>query len=315
MRQRDGIKYIYIGAKVGFLGMLLATLFLLPNLITAKAAPTTQSISISPTSANPTIDPGASTTGNIQIFNQGSDSYNYTVSVTPYGVSSENYDPSFTPVAGHPIITSWFTFDSLKGHLSGGDNNTISYKVSVPSGTLPGSYYAVVFAETQPEPISGNGILAQKRVGTIFYITVSGKAVNSAKVASFDVALYQKPPLEVVLRVENDGSVYQIANYHIVMKNLLTGKSTTFNDSRYVLQQTIRRIPVTWSRGPSLGLFKVSGTVSFSNQTVNLPPHYSFVSSILNLIILVALVLLVIAIIVVLLLKRNRKRKNAPKRT
>jgi hypothetical protein len=283
------------------LGVLMA--------LTGSALAAPQAITMTPTSVSPVINPGAVYKDTFQVLDQGSTAYAYTIYVTPYHVVGEDYTPDFTALSTLANVTSWFHLSSTGGQINAGDSDTVSYSIQVPKATPPGGYYAVIFAETQ-YPKSANNITLNERVGEIFYIQVAGTVTQSGKLLSWQSPFWQKPPLLATLRLENDGGVHFDADIKYTVKDILGNTKYSLHTTKEILPQTIRRIDLPWAGTPSLGLFKISGTVSYLGQQLPLPTRWVLVMSTFVRLITASIVgLVIVAYILTLIIRRRRARK------
>jgi hypothetical protein len=264
----------------------------------ALAATPAQSITISPTSIDQSVQPNSNNNGSFEIINSGSTNYTFRVYATPYGVSGENYNPEFTPIPGAPNITSWFHFSTTSAQVGVHQVVTVNYTIHVPSGTLAKGYYAVAFAQTQPKTDTKTGVVVTDRVGEIFYLRVAGNATQGGKLLGWQTSFLQEPPITPIVRIEDSGAYNFPSIVTINIKNVFGRTVYAVNTTKQILPQTIRRIETPWPKTPSIGIFKVSGTAQFLNHTYQLPTKYVLVvSKTIRIILVVVIVLIVIAII------------------
>jgi hypothetical protein len=275
------------------------------------AAP--QDITMTPTSVSPVINPGSVYHGSFQVINQGQTGYNFIVYATPYRVNGEAYTPVFTVLPSSPDIASWLNFSTPGGHLNPSQSATINYTVTVPENVQPGGYYAAAFAETQ-YPKSSDGITLNEQVGELFYIEVAGPVVKTGKLLTWSSGFLQKPPLTSTIRLEDSGSINFPATIHLQVKDILGHTKYSLLTTKQLLPQTIRRITMPWSSVPSIGLFKVTGTVSFLGHTQTLPTKWVLVMSDKVRWVVLAVVIAIVAVFIIRtkfhfpLTKKNKKR-------
>lgn len=242
----------------------------------ALAAP--QDITITPTSNSPTINPGSVYNGSFQVVNQGKTGYNFTVYSAPYHVSGENYTPDFTAVPGAANPASWLKFSLSSSYISPGQSIRVNYSVNVPSTTQPGAYFGVAFAQTQ-YPKVPNSITLNERVGEIFYIHAAGPVTQSGSLLTWQSSFFQSPPLTSTLRLEDSGELNYPANIQVKVDDVFGQTKYDLTTIKEVLPQTIRRVTIPWEGSPSLGLFKVTGSVSFLGHNHNLSTKWVLVMS------------------------------------
>jgi len=296
-------RYLYAAVLQVTLLAILASAF--PG--RSNAASPQGGLSISPTSFDLSVKPGATYQGSIMVLNQGSTEFSYTMYASPYDVTGESYTPVFTPEPDAPTVTKWFRFGTTSSDLKPGGQDTVSYSITVPTGTPAGSYYAVAFAQTAASKDTGT-ITIQKRVGTIFYLRVAGPASLKGNVVSWGAPWLQKYPLTATLRMGNTGTLNYKATVNVTFSDVFGGTKYQFNRVPEILPQKIRKIPIAWEGGAKFGLFKVSGTVEYNGTTSHLATRYVFIASSSMRFVTVAIFVLFVAA-VVLMGKRRAARK------
>lgn len=290
----------------------IATTISMPLAAHASTQPT-RILTITPAVQKPVVAPGTSISGNFQIINQGQQGYPVQVYSAPYSVQGEDYTPDFTPLPGRPKVASWLKLAADNGTVKPGHTLNVHYVLTVPAGTQPGGYYAAAFAETQAGK-SKQGVLINERVGEIFYITVSGPVRQSGKLLSWTSPFLQSPPLNAELQLENDGGLHYASTINVTVSDIFGHTKYLLTTQKEVLPQTIRRVSVSWSTAPSLGLFKVSGNVTVVNKTQILSTKYVLVASQTVRTVFAAIIAVLLAFGVGrLVLSRRRKQEKADK--
>jgi hypothetical protein len=266
-------------------------------------------LTISPTAIKPVINPGTTKTGSFQAINQGQQAYSVIIYAAPYSVKSEAYTPDFSPIPGAPAVASWLHFSQTSGTLQPGQALTIDYLLTVPADTPAGGYYAVAFVETQA-PKTATGVIVNEQVGEIFYIQVAGPVNQAGKILTWSSPFFQKPPLTAILRLENNGGLFYFSNITIVVRDIFNTPKFTLVTQKAVLPQTIRRITDTWTKTPSLGFFKITGSATILGHNQILSTKYVLVmSKTVRYVFLVVAGLLILAIIINLILRQKHHKK------
>jgi hypothetical protein len=260
-------------------GLVAAAVFGLTLCLTSGLAYAAgQDITMTPTSVSPTIKPGSVYRGSFQVIDQGKTSYNFIVYATPYRVNGEAYTPVFTVLPSAPDIASWLNFSTSGAYITPNQAVTVNYTITVPENTQPGGYYAAAFAETQ-FPKVANSITLNEQVGELFYVDVAGPVVRSGKLLTWQSSFFQKPPLTSTIRLEDSGSINFPVTINLRVKDILGHTKYSLSTIKQLLPQTIRRVTIPWNQTPSIGLFKVTGNVSFLGQTKTLPTRWVLVLS------------------------------------
>jgi hypothetical protein len=294
-----------------FAAPLLMVVMMLGLQTKALAAP--QEITMTPTVVNQAVQVGTTYEGSFQILNHGASNYDFKVYALPYHVSGEAYEPGFTYTPGATKVSDWFKFAVTKATIKPGDSITVPYSITVPVNTPPGGYYAVAFAETKFPEVT-NGVTLNQRVGEIFYLQVPGELKQSGDLLNWDVSMFQSNPLTAAVRIQNSGNLHFATNIHVAVSDIFGSAKYTFDTTKFLLPQTIRKIPISWDKTPSIGLFKVNGTATILGKTHNLPTRYVLVMSPLaRLIFAVLFVAIILGAGSSTIIKKKRNRKTFKK--
>ena len=289
-------------ASSGIKALFLAGALLLFGVAHQDTHAAVAGLTLSPTSIDVEVAPGASYSSQVTVLNQSEVDTSYRVYATPYSVTGEEYKPYFSPVKGATDITKWFTFGKTDDRLKVGSQSAIPFTVSVPKETGAGSYFATIFAETTEKGTSG--VVTHKRVGMIMYLRVSGNAVQRGSISRWDVPFIQQAPFGATVKVANTGSVHFPAKVKVTIADVLGNPKYAYERMPEILPQKLRAIPVTWPKGATFGLFKVSGEVNYLGKTEKLPTRLVFIAN--TPMRLLTIGLLLALVITVVLVGRNR---------
>lgn len=295
--------------KLNF-GLLVILTLLFILIVPNKSYAASQAITITPTTASPVIDPGDIYKGNFQVVNQGEAAFDYTIYTTQYRVSGQDYTPDFTNLPNSTTVDKWFEIEQTQGTIKPGSTDLINYTISVPVGTEPGGYYGAIFAQTKYPKSDKGGITLNQRVGEIFYIQVAGPVVEKGRVLQWTSKFLQKPPLGATLLLENTGGLHYPAKINVIVRDIFGHAKYTLNTTKEVLPQTIRKVSINWDETPSIGLFKVTGSVDIYGKTNTLKTQWVLVMSqkVRNGLI-IALVLIVIIVVLHWFWRRKKRTK------
>jgi hypothetical protein len=302
------MKHSYRPKIFGGIVLLFLSFFLVGGI--AYAAP--QDITLSPTSNTPVINPGAVYNGSFSVIDQGNTGYNYQIYSSPYHVSGEDYTPDFTLVPHAANPASWLKFSISSASIIPGQSTQVNYSITVTKTTLPGAYFAVAFAQTQ-YPKTPTAITLNERVGEIFYIQVAGPVTQGGKLLTWQTSMFQEPPLTSTIRLEDSGALNFPATISLKIDDVFGQTKYSLNTIKEVLPQTIRQIKIPWDKAPSLGIFKVNGSVNFLNHTHNLSTKWVLVMSRTVRVYLLAIITVIVLIIVARLFYRLIRRLKKPR--
>lgn len=281
---------------------ILVAVGLITSSHTVQAA-SGQHITLTPSSTTFSIDPGKAENGSLSVINEGDNGFKVSLSSAPYRVEGLNYDPQFTQLPGTVDAADWVTFTGATNQrVESKKLITIDYTVTVPKGTAPGGYYAVIFAETSPEE-PGAGVVAHNRVGNILYITVKGEVTSSgsAKIVAIPPVI-TGTALKVGAIVSNTGGVHFMTKVSTSIKNLFGNSVYTANTERYVLPSTQREITTDWSPGVPVGIFRIEQTATVPTGEQNLGTQWVFV---IQPWVIIALSVIIISIIIIIIRKKK----------
>lgn len=220
-----------------------------------------ESITMSPTSRNYTVNAGAVTNDKLTIVNDGTTDYDFLMYARPYSIVDNQYDkPDFTNAAPNADLYGWVQFPQTKYHIKAGTSVEVPFTVRIPATAAPGGHYGVVFAEVQPvaQQSSGNSVLRKKRVGSIIYATVNGAVKKEGNSVSITIPSWQQQaPLQATTVVRNSGNVHFADKVTVTVRDVLGNVKYRSAKDFQVLPDTSRTIVSSWDRAPWFGLYKV----------------------------------------------------------
>lgn len=275
-------------------------------------------IEISPVSNYFTIKPGDDQVYTLTIKNNGNSEFKYRLYTAPYVVSDEEYTLNFDDEAAtsYNQITRWVTFKNSSGSfvkeptfvIEPGQEQLITYKVSVPDNIPEGGQYGIIFAETVNDNKEG-GINAVSRVALSLIGHGTGSTKNTAEITEYNMTHpFSKEGISAGAKVKNTGNTDFEAVYTLTVKSIFNKILYEANSSYTVLPETERRFTTAWENAPAFGVFKVTYTVSASDAYRE-ETHIVFIVPIFILVI--ALLLLTTMIIWTIILIRKRKERSS----
>lgn len=274
------------------------------------ATATSQAITISPASTDLSLDAGGTISKSIDIINSGSDAFNVTLSTTPYHVTGENYDPSYTQLPGTVDASQWVRLSNTSDVVNSNKVITIPYTVTVPKNTAPGGYYAVVFAETSNDT-AATGVVSHNRVGNILYITVNGTVKAGGAITGDPLsALNFVGPLTIGAKVSNTGGTHFVSKASYSVTDFSGNTVFKSEIDKYVLPQTERNISSTWTPQTLFGIFTVHRNATIAGKIQTLPDEKIVI---INPWFLIAVIFLV-GILIGVPYQRARQRRRSQRK-
>lgn len=259
-----------------------------------------------------TITPGERYSGKFMVKNTGRESIEYTVSVAPYAVETENYNPNYSTHNRYTEISDWITTDKSEGTLAADEQEEISYTVTVPSDAHGGSQSATIMVTMEnPSNSEGNAVQTVRQVGYIVYGNVDGEITETGKILENKIPSFIfTPPITATSLVENTGNVYTNATYSIQVFPLFSDEEVYTNeedpDKSVIFPETKRFYTASWDGAPQLGIFRVRQIVKIFDE-VSTVEKLVFLCPIWFLFI----VALIIFVAIFWIVSRIRGRKNA----
>jgi hypothetical protein len=266
----------------------------------------TQAITVSPASTEFSIDPGASDTKSMEIINGGSDAFNVALTSSPYHVEGDNYDPQFTQIPGTVDASAWIHLSTTTGTVEANKDLTVPYTIDVPQGTVPGGYYAIIFATTSTDDAK-TGVISHNRVGDILYITVNGTIKTGGKLVADPLpAFYFAGSIPIGTKISNSGGTHFITTAIYTVTDMNGKQVFSSTTQRYILPQTEREITATWTPQALFGIFTVHRSATISGNTESLPNRTIVVINPW----LIVLVTFIIGFLIGIPVKRARQRRQ-----
>lgn len=234
-------------------------------------------ISIFPTSQTLDLTPGQTYTGEISVANSGQQPFDFVMSVAPYQVDSETYNPDFTTENNYTRLASWITFGEDAYHLDPETSLTIKFRIDVPEDAVGGGQYAAILARTESGKQENDSIQTIPQVAAFLYGRINGASMNpSGEVAEQSVpGFVVGGKLVASETVYNTGNVDFRVNHSLTVKDFFSDRTLFDADTKapdgtslgsttaMILPGTSRSSSITWDNTPQLGIFRVRQVVSF----------------------------------------------------
>lgn len=274
-------------------------------------------LQISPTSHKIALDPGNEYTDSVSIQNLNDQPIKYKMSLRPYQASDIFYNPDFATENNYTQIVKWITFAEPSGELAPHSNKDIKYTIKVPADVPSGGQYATIVAETPAQTQAGS-IEIISSVGSILYAHIGSNTREEGSLVSQNIWPFQiGSPITTENTVKNTGNVDFDVTTTLKVSKLLTG-NTVYDDSEDPLVQTVlpdstRFIRSSWYDTPKLGVFTVTQTTSFLDQTYDLSGIVIVCPLWLTLVIatIIALAIFLLIFNLIRYLKNRARRRKA----
>lgn len=220
--------------------------------------------------------PGEEYQGSFSIINPSQDEsnlVNYRIITTPFSVSSENYDMNFTKETEYTDIVDWISIEEKTGTLSSEELKEVYFTINVPETAKSGGQYASIMVRIENPETSNDGyaIISRSQVAMILYATVNTDLESKGDIVENKIPAFSfNSPISVTSRISNTGNVHSKAANILRIENIFTGAEiySTVNSPKInsILPGTELLVVDTWEETPALGIFRVTQSISYSNQ-------------------------------------------------
>lgn len=258
------------------------------------------------------MKPGKTYDGVFKVQNTGAKDFEYTIEITPYGVSDINYTLDDDSETDYTIIKDWIVLSKDSGNLPSGESTEIKYTIKVPSDAPGGGQYALInvrLVQSDDEK-TGASIKTANQIGFRLLTDVDGNTRRNGGVVEQNInSILFNPPIIATSLVENTGNIHLQASYILRVYPLGSSEEIYTNEDSpatvTVLPETQRFNSISWEGAPHLGVFRVEQVVSIANDTKT----YSKIVFLCP-IWLLFIVLLIIFCVVFWIVSRIRSRKD-----
>ena len=256
-----------------------------------------------------TMLPGETYTDSFKVRNKGGGEFSYRISVTPYSVESETYEPNYDKKTQYTDIADWITVDKTEGTVAANQEEEITYTVTIPEDAHGGAQAATIMVSMGGE--SDEGLQAVRRLGYLVFGNVDGEITTTAKILENKIPSFIfTPPISATSLVENTGNVYTAATYTLQVFPLFSDEEVYTNeeepDKNIIFPETKRFYTASWEGAPSLGIFRVRQTVKIFDE-VSTVEKLVFLCPIWFLFIIVLIIFVAIFWIVSRIRGRNKE--------
>lgn len=223
-------------------------------------------LTISPVKLEINGDPGQTLTGELELFNEQTETKSLFSSYENFEPSGDTGSPRFTDGA-----TGLATWISLASNVVIQPNQTVKvpYTITIPADAEPGGYFSAVFwSEDNPAAREGGEVSIGGKLGVLILMRVNGDIKEAAGISNFSIdgsRWVTKLPISFVYRFKNDGADRVVPLGNIEIKNIFGGVTAVLpanENEGSVLPNSIRKFQTLWGvpkkDGESSGFFTVA---------------------------------------------------------
>lgn len=201
--------------------------------------------------------PGQTIATKVKLFNETNEVITQYSSTANFQAKDETGTPAFDPESEVVDLASWIALEKGPFTLQPGERLEIPVSINIPADAEPGGHYAGVFFSMQPAgaPNEAGQVGITTKLGTLVLVRVEGVIREAGKVVTFESGdaktFYTRPPVDFVLRIQNEGNVHFRPTGTITIRNGIGGTTTTLtmnSQQGAVLPGSIRRFDNTWEK-------------------------------------------------------------------
>ncbi len=214
-------------------------------------------LTISPVKVEVSGDPGQTLTGEIELFNEQSDTKTLFSSFENFEPSGETGSPKFTD--GTSGLATWMSVTE-KVTLKPSETIKVPYSITIPPDAEPGGYFSAIFwSEYNPAVADESVVSIGGKLGVLILLRVNGDIKEAAGISSFDIEnepwWHSQLPINFVYRFNNQGGDRVVPLGDIVIRNTFGGLTTTLPANPTegsVLPNSVRKFQSQWGTTPSV---------------------------------------------------------------
>lgn len=210
-----------------------------------------QALTVSPAKLEITVDPGATYHGEIELFNEQSETKTFYSSFENFEPRGDSGAPYF--IGAKDGLATWLSTNS-EVTVAPSERLAVPFSIAVPASATPGGYFAAVFFGSQPPLATGGGeVSIGGKIGVLVLLRVAGEVEEGGGLQDFSTSegkrFWGALPIALSYRLGNTGGDRVVPVGEIVIKNTFRLTSATLlanENGGSVLPGSARRFEVLW---------------------------------------------------------------------
>ncbi len=287
------------------------------------------SISISPVSNILSLEGGKQYDFTFKVTNGGNSEMRFEVYAAPYSYTQSEddgeYKLGFSRENNYTQITRWITFANPEGEYvekpvfvaQPKESVEISYRITTPESIPAGGQYAVLFAHTLSDSLSGSGIKTEASPGLVVYGRSTGETIKSSEIN--DMVIRQTITnrkketvnhINASAKVKNNGNVDFTAVGTLKVQGIFGRdyyETPAGTAAVSVIPETELTLSDEWENTPYFGLFNVSWKVTTSGNVKTITSVVLIMPA--PIIVVILILLTIITIWIIIKLKKRSARR------
>lgn len=262
-------------------------------------------------------NPGQVLTATLKVRNDSSETQYYDITVEDFIVvdSKGTPIPVSTSVSNRWSLRNWITAPT-DIPVDAGGTQILNVSIKIPLTALPGGHYAMLTytpnAEAKAGDLKQTGNIVTSRVGTLFYVTVSGPVNEKATVTKFAA-----PKFTEMGPVEFTGTIESMSDIHVNPKGSITISSPINRkvaeisvDAGNIFPESVRDFTATWNQKWGWGRYKADLNLVYGTAASPLSATIFFWLFPIRIIIYSLVLLISILTVIIILNKRSKKHQQ-----
>lgn len=224
------------------------------------------------------LDPGDKTTKQLTVTNRLGKDTKFKIEIEDFAGS---YDTDqtvklFGAVEGPYSMKDYLHPEIYEFSLKHGERIILPIEIEIPEDSESGGLYASVLVSTVPSEAEAEKNKGQtkliSRLGTLFFVRVSGDVYESGFLQDFKVSdssktFYEKGPIPFEIMFKNEGNIHIMPSGKIEINNFLGKKVAELEvDSYFSMPDSVRKRVVNWERENLFGFYTAHLTLDKNYQ-------------------------------------------------
>lgn len=196
-------------------------------------------------------EPGQTQEGVVKVYNETQETVFLQASIEGFAPGESAGQAVYLPPEEAGDHLNWFSLSQDELTLNSEQVAIVPFEIDVPSDTVPGGYYAVIFWSAAGDN-QNNQIAVGSKVGTLIFIKVKGDLIEQGSIENFQVkpasVLYQLPD-SFSFDFVNSGNIHLIPEGRVEITNYWGNKKILpiNQERRFVLPGSTRVMEIAWA--------------------------------------------------------------------
>ena len=265
------------------------------------------------------LEPGKTYDGSLSVINpaDATEDFEYNITVTPYGVTGEDYTADLATATNRTQIANWIKILEPSGVVKPNETKEVKFIITVPENAPAGGQYATIAVSSKDASGEESGVAINNifELASVVYGIVSGETVHEGSIMENNVpGFVVSTPITLSALISNGGNIHEDATFVISVSNVFTGQvilPTEDNNGRFnelIMPETTRKITREVNDLPALGIVKVKQTIYYQGEVSEV--EKDIIICPIWFMILVGVTLIAIISTIVGIVMKHKKRKK-----